>query len=62
MNNIIFFTNDVELTSIVNNRQSIKTGKLVSVSGLPKLLEYYNQFNYFCTFFVTVDYARAFPE
>jgi len=62
MNKIVFFTNDVELTSIVNNRQSIKTGKLVRDWGLPKLLDIYKQYQFCCTFFITADYAKAYPE
>ncbi len=61
-NKLVFFTNDVELTSIVNNKQSIKTGKLVSTFGIPKLLEIYSGHHFFCTFFVTTDYAKIFPE
>lgn len=62
MNKTVLFTNDVELTSIINNTQSIKTGNLVASVGVPKLLDLYAESGYKCTFFVTADYARSFPE
>ena len=62
MNKFILFTNDVELTSIVNNTQSIKTGELVAKVGIPRLLEIYTKWGFNCTFFVTADYAKAFPD
>lgn len=61
MNKDVIFTNDVELTSIVNNTQSIETGELVAKIGLPQLLDLYAEYNYKCTFFVTADYAKSFP-
>ncbi len=57
----VLFTNDVELTSIVNNTQSRETGELVAKIGLPRLLDLYADYNYKCTFFVTADYARSYP-
>lgn len=62
MNKVVFFTNDVELTSIINNAQNIGTGKLVSDVGIPKLLDIYEKYGAQCTFFVTGDYAKAFPQ
>ena len=56
----VLFTNDVELTSIVNNTQSIETGKLVAEIGLPRLLSLYAEYNFKCTFFITADYAKSY--
>lgn len=57
-----FFTNDVELTSITNNKQSTDTGKLVAERGLPALLDLYAKHSVQSTFFVTGDYAKLYPQ
>lgn len=55
-------TNDVELTSIVNNSLRLETGKKVYEEGLPKLLELYKKHNIKTTFFITGKFAENFPE
>ena len=56
-----FFTNDVELTSIVNNTLSEKTGEKVFREGMPRLLDIYEKYNVKSTFFYTADIAQKFP-
>lgn len=55
-------TNDVELTSIVNNNLSLETGKRVLDEGLPKLLNLYANYNIKATFFITGKFIESFPE
>lgn len=55
-------TNDVETTSIVNNRLSDATGKIVLQEGMPLLLDLYEEFNVKTTFFFTAHIAKLFPE
>ena len=55
-------TNDVELTSIVNNNLSVETGKKVLAEGIPKLLNLYAKYNIKSTFFITGKYVESFPE
>ncbi len=55
-------TNDVELTSIVNNNLSLETGKRVLDEGIPKLLNLYAKYNIKATFFITGKFIESFPE
>ena len=61
-NKYCLLTNDVELTSIVNNSLRIETGMKVSEEGLPKLLELYKKYNIKSTFFITGKFAESFPN
>jgi peptidoglycan-N-acetylglucosamine deacetylase len=55
-------TNDVETTSIRNNRLSEKTGELVLKEGMPLLLDLYEKYKIKSTFFFTGQIAESFPE
>ncbi len=55
-------TNDVELTSIVNNNLNTDTGKKVLEDGLPKLLNLYRKYGIKSTFFITGKYIEEFHE
>jgi peptidoglycan-N-acetylglucosamine deacetylase len=55
-------TNDVENTSIRNNKLSEKTGELVLKEGMPLLLDLYNKHNIKSTFFFTGQIAEKLPE
>lgn len=55
-------TNDVENTSIINNRLDDETGSLVSTKGMPLLLDLYSKYNIRATFFFTADIARKHPS
>ena len=59
---IVFFTNDVETTSLWNHRLSDKTGEKVLKEGMPVLLELYKKYNIRSTFFFTGYIAQKFPE
>lgn len=61
-NKVVFFTNDVETTSLWNHRLSDKTGEKVLKEGLPALLDLYEKFNIRSTFFFTGYIAQKFPE
>lgn len=58
----IFFTNDVETTSLVNHCLSDETGEKVLTEGLPALIEIYHKYNVKSTFFITGYIAQKFPE
>ena len=55
-------TNDVETTSIVNNKLSDKTGERVLKEGMPVLLALYAKYNVKSTFFFTGYIAKKFPD
>jgi peptidoglycan/xylan/chitin deacetylase (PgdA/CDA1 family) len=55
-------TNDVETTSIRQNRLSDKTGELVLKEGMPLLLNLYDKYNIKSTFFFTGEIAEKHPE
>lgn len=59
---LVFFTNDVETTSLWNHRLSDKTGEKVLKDGMPVLLELYEKYNIQSTFFFTGYIAKKFPE
>lgn len=58
----IFFTNDVETTSLQNHCLSDETGKLVQDVGIPALLELYKKYNVKSTFFITGYIAEKYPD
>ncbi len=58
----IFFTNDVETTSLVNHCLSDEAGEKVLTEGLPALIEIYYKYNVKSTFFITGYIAQKFPE
>ena len=60
--NPIFFTNDVETTSLRNHCLSDQTGEKVLKDGMPILLELYKKYNVKSTFFFTGYIAEKFPE
>ena len=55
-------TNDVETTSIVNNRLSDETGGLVLREGMPLLLDLYAASGIKTTFFFTAHIAKLYPD
>ena len=59
---LVFFTNDVETTSLKNHCLSDRTGEKVLKEGMPILLEIYNKCNISSTFFFTGHIAEKFPE
>lgn len=59
---IALFTNDVEHTSIVNGRLTEAAGKLVSIQGMPRLLDLYDKYNVKSVFFYTGNIAKSHPE
>ncbi len=62
MDKYCLLTNDVEMTSIVNNNLNDETGRKVLLEGMPRLLEVYECYNIKSTFFYTGNIARKFPE
>jgi peptidoglycan/xylan/chitin deacetylase (PgdA/CDA1 family) len=62
MNRYFLATNDVELTSIRYNRQSLDVGRLVKDKGLDLLLDLYDKYSVQSTFFLTGDIVEAYPE
>lgn len=61
-NRPVFFTNDVETTSLRNHCLSDKTGEKVLKDGMPILLDLYRKYNVKSTFFFTGYIAEKFPE
>ena len=59
---IVFFTNDVETTSLKNHCLSDKTGEKVLKEGMPILLRLYKKYNVKSTFFFTGYIAEKFPD
>ena len=55
-------TNDVETTSILNNRLSDNTGEIVLKEGMPLLLDLYAKYGIKTTFFFTGYIAEKFHE
>lgn len=58
----VFFTNDVETTSLKNHCLNDKTGEKVLKDGMPILLELYKKYDVKSTFFFTGYIAEKFPE
>jgi len=58
----VFFTNDVETTSLQNHCLSDATGKLVQDVGIPALLGLYKKYNVKATFFITGYIAEQYPD
>ncbi len=58
----IFFTNDVETTSLTNHCLSDETGALVLKEGIPKLLDLYEKYDAKSTFFITGYIAEKYPQ
>lgn len=58
----MFFTNDVETTSLVNHCLSDETGLKVLKEGIPALLDVYKKYGVKSTFFITGYIAHKFPE
>lgn len=58
----MFFTNDVETTSLVNHCLDDSTGEKVFSDGIPALLDIYEKYSVKSTFFITGYIAQKFPE
>jgi peptidoglycan/xylan/chitin deacetylase (PgdA/CDA1 family) len=60
--NTCFFTNDVEMTSLVNGGQREDTGIRVWREGLPRLLDLYGKYDVKATFFFIATFAQKYPD
>jgi peptidoglycan/xylan/chitin deacetylase (PgdA/CDA1 family) len=58
----ILVTNDVETTSIINNKLSESAGNKVLHQGMPRLLDLYAKYDIKTTFFYCGDIIRQHPQ
>lgn len=59
---IALMTNDVETTSLVNNRLDDRTGEKVMNEGMPAMLDLYEKHGVKSTFFFTGYIAEKYPD